>query len=340
MTDDDAPYVPPRHQRDGHQRLTMTTVTDTPTLDALPAALRHVDDAVAVGEALIGAISARLPQETRTIVIEVNNLTGLTLRRVAHAFTSGGFEAQALPHVLIGPGATDVFGVKSTGLATAVVGHVTYMAAGIDALRLDFTNPVVGSNAATVALQGPLRDTVRCIGAIGAGARPTARYTLFSLEDIGAGAVVVLLCGGVTPGPRYLDGRPAEGTVGLAPHTTGRYTGTRWRVHGAGGGAVTLKCLAAQAGPRFLDGRTDTGTVDLAPTTDRAVRGTRWEITRVAPLRYTLMCEGDVDEPRFLDGRTRDGSVGLALATDGDVRGTRWTLLRWSDGADLPTTEG
>ena len=80
----------------------MADVTATPTLDALPAALRHVDDAVTAGEALIGAISARLPQEARTIVIEVDNLTGVTLQRVAHAFTSGGFEAQALPHVLLG----------------------------------------------------------------------------------------------------------------------------------------------------------------------------------------------------------------------------------------------
>ena len=214
-------------------------------------------------------------------------------------------------------------------MTTAVIGRVTYTVAGIDTVQLGFAAPVSGRNAVTATLRGPRQGALRCIGAIGTGVHPAARYALFSPEDIGPGAVVVLLCAGHRPGPRYLEGRPAEGTVGLAPHATGRFPGTRWRVHDAGGGAVTLECLGAQAGLRVLRGHPDTGTVAVAPTTDRDGTGTHWEITKVAPLRYTLRRLDAVDELRFLDGRPDDGSVGLTPATDGDALGTRWTMLRW-----------
>ena len=39
---------------------------------------------------------------------------------------------------------------------------------------------------------------------------------------------VTLECLGHLFGNRWLDGRPAEGTVGLAPRTDGGFTGTRW----------------------------------------------------------------------------------------------------------------
>ena len=40
--------------------------------------------------------------------------------------------------------------------------------------------------------------------------------------------IITLKCLGEAPGPRYLDGRTQDGTVGLAPHTDPPYTGTRW----------------------------------------------------------------------------------------------------------------
>ena len=75
------------------------------------------------------------------------------------------------------------------------------------------------------------------------------------------------------PSRPALPGGMPPGTVGLAPHATGRFPGTRWRVHDAGGGAVTLECLGAQAGPRVLRGHPYTGTVAVAPTTDRDAQG-------------------------------------------------------------------
>lgn len=42
--------------------------------------------------------------------------------------------------------------------------------------------------------------------------------------------IVSLKCLGSTEGPRWLDGRTANGTVGLAPKTDPPFTGTRWQV--------------------------------------------------------------------------------------------------------------
>ena len=63
------------------------------------------------------------------------------------------------------------------------------------------------------------------------------------------------------PGPRYLDGRTANGTVGLAPNLSPKFPGTKWRVVRAGEGVVALKCLGDIEGSRWLDGRTADGTV-------------------------------------------------------------------------------
>jgi hypothetical protein len=40
--------------------------------------------------------------------------------------------------------------------------------------------------------------------------------------------IVALECLGNVPGPRYLDGRTGDGSVGLAPNTNPPYSGTRW----------------------------------------------------------------------------------------------------------------
>jgi hypothetical protein len=91
----------------------------------------------------------------------------------------------------------------------------------------------------------------------------------------------VLKCMGSAPGNRWLDGRTAGGTVGLAPTNQKPYTGTRWQVvpldnnnPDIGG----LKCMGNIEGPRWLDGRTGNGTVGLAKTTDPPFTGTKWEV--------------------------------------------------------------
>jgi hypothetical protein len=95
------------------------------------------------------------------------------------------------------------------------------------------------------------------------------------------GNTVSLRCLGNVPGPRYLDGRTANGTIGLAPNSSPKFSGTVWRVVRAGGGAVALKCLGDVGGPRWLDGRTADGTVGLANTTEPPFTGTKWEVVPI-----------------------------------------------------------
>lgn len=76
---------------------------------------------------------------------------------------------------------------------------------------------------------------------------------------------------------RWLDGHTQDGTVALAPNTSGVYTGIQWEVL-AFNGNFTLKCLGSIEGNRWLDGHTQDGTVALAPDTSGAYTGTQWAI--------------------------------------------------------------
>jgi hypothetical protein len=143
-------------------------------------------------------------------------------------------------------------------------------------------------------------------------------------------AVITLRCLGTIEGSRFLDGRTADGTVGLAPTTDQtRFSGTRWQVRKSDD-VITLRCMGdigpPFGGPRFLDGRTADGTVGLAAETTGVFTGTRWDIQEVEPNVVTLKCLGAIEGPKFLDGRTAEGTVGLAPATTGGFTGTRWQL--------------
>jgi hypothetical protein len=166
------------------------------------------------------------------------------------------------------------------------------------------------------------RDFIRtvAVGSVG---------VILPLSAFGAvlahGNAISLRCLGDRRGPRYLDGRTHDGTVGLAADTTRRYSGTQWQVYGSGD-AIYLKCLGHIEGPRWLDGRTHNGTVGLAPGTKRPYTGTRW---KVLPFEggsniVALQCLGHIEGPRFLDGRTHDGTVWLASTTNPPFSGTKW----------------
>lgn len=135
-----------------------------------------------------------------------------------------------------------------------------------------------------------------------------------------------LKCLGDVEGPRWLDGRTGDGTVGLAPNTDPPYTGTKWEVtFDEPASAYRLKCLGDVEGPRWLDGRTGDGTVGLAPNTDSPYTGTKWEVTSDAAAEaYRFKCLGDVEGLRWLDGRTGDGTVGLV--DNIDLSGTQWQV--------------
>jgi hypothetical protein len=151
--------------------------------------------------------------------------------------------------------------------------------------------------------------------------------THLEAQVLRAGNHVSLRCLGNIPGPRYLDGRTANGTVGLAPNLSSQFTGTRWRVVRAGDGVVVLKCLGDIEGPRWLDGKTADGTVKLAPNTNRPFTGTRWQVLQVGDNIVALRCLGDIGGPRWLDGRTADGTVGLASTTEPPFTGTKWEVV-------------
>lgn len=151
--------------------------------------------------------------------------------------------------------------------------------------------------------------------------------TSVSLES---GTIISLENLGDIPGSRYLDGRTADGTVGLAPSFEEVYTGTRWRVDRRQSTDVgiyyTLYCLGTIPGSNYLDGRTADGTVGLAPGYGAGrYTGARWWVYTDGS-SYLLYCLGTVNRPQWLDGRTADGTVGLAPSYEGLFTGTKWRL--------------
>ncbi len=141
-----------------------------------------------------------------------------------------------------------------------------------------------------------------------------------------AGNLIALKCLGAVNGPRYLDGRTGDGSVGLAPDLSQHFSGTKWQVW-SGGGQFELKCLGAVEGSRWLDGRTADGSVGLAPNARPPFTGTHWTLIQLDPANPDIVgfkCLGNLPGPRWLDGRTGNGSVGLAPSTDPPFTGTRW----------------
>jgi hypothetical protein len=94
---------------------------------------------------------------------------------------------------------------------------------------------------------------------------------------------ITLECKGTVPGPRFLDGRTADGTVGLAPSRGVPFTGTKWELYTDSDRSISLKCLGTVPGNRYLDGRTADGTVGLAPYASYpSLSGTWWKV-RILP---------------------------------------------------------
>jgi hypothetical protein len=136
------------------------------------------------------------------------------------------------------------------------------------------------------------------------------------------GSVFTIECRGGAPGPKFLDGRTTDGTVGLAANTSP--SGTQWLLTMHAGDVITLKCMGDLQGNRYLDGRTIDGTVGLVPDSRPENSGTRWHIFEAPDGVVTLRCLGLADGNRYLDGRTMDGTVGLAPNTGSQFSGTQW----------------
>jgi hypothetical protein len=149
-------------------------------------------------------------------------------------------------------------------------------------------------------------------------------------------STVKLMCMGDIGPRQYLDGRTANGTVGLVTRDAlESVTGTNWELIFLDNSTVTLKCLGDIDGSRYLEGRPGDGTVGLAPgirsKNDPRFTGTLWTINRLNNIVATFEClgEGNVDDPRYLDGRTANGTIGLAPKTNADdpvFTGTAWYI--------------
>jgi hypothetical protein len=153
--------------------------------------------------------------------------------------------------------------------------------------------------------------------------------------DLKFNQIYCLKCLGNIKGPRYLDGRTANGTVALVEKLVKPYSGTKWQLVNAGNGAVAFRCRGDVPGPRYLDGRTADGSVGLAPDATGQFTGARWQIIPVDG-GFTLKCLGNVEGPRWLDGRTGNGSVGLAKTTEPPFTGTRWQITVYPTCFDEP----
>ena len=302
---------------------------DMPIPDEVPGDLKLAGDVMNAAQDVIDKISSFLPRGARGIVIQISNMTGLTLALKTTDFSSGCLEPSVLPAPVVGPFSQTVFGVKSADLATDVVGSVTYESDGIDALLCDFSNPPIGSNAVNVTLTGSRAQTLSCRAVIRSGNQAAANFVLFDTGGFGIGDTVSLISLGAVPGARYLDGRTADGTVGLAPSAEAPFTGARWQVSDGGDGSYTLKSLCKIDGPRFLDGKTADGSVGLAAAPGPPFTGTHWEIMKLGSgVSFSVRCLAPIEGARFLDGRTGAGTAGLAPSVCPPFTGTHWGIFR------------
>jgi hypothetical protein len=152
-------------------------------------------------------------------------------------------------------------------------------------------------------LPGPRYLVRRMGGTVGLATDADGRTTWRVIRATGGG--VALRCLGISDSLPWLDGRTADGSVGLAPHTNYPFTGTRWQVISADANdptIVALKCLGHLPGPRWLDGRTVNGTVGLASTTEPPF--TRWEV-RARPAPDQTHANGHQDRRMLLPNQPR-----------------------------------
>ena len=99
--------------------------------------------------------------------------------------------------------------------------------------------------------------------------------TKWQLVELGGGTFG-LMCLGPVKGPRWLEGRSGDGTVGLAADTNGGHSGTHWMLVDLGEGAYGLVCPGYGVRACVLEGISGDGTVGLAPNIRGGDPGTHW----------------------------------------------------------------
>src|SRR5580700_1404860 len=106
----------------------------------------------------------------RSVVCEIDNVCGHTLKFETPNFDHGGFGSD-LPHFSIEDQKTDVFGAGSSGLGVGVEGHITY---GIDdgkgsTFTIHFDDPEVGDNSGDCRVDSAISNTYFTGSIIGNG---------------------------------------------------------------------------------------------------------------------------------------------------------------------------
>jgi hypothetical protein len=190
------------------------------------------------------------------------------------------------------------------------------------ALSLECIGTVIGNDPATI-LDGRTTSKPASVGLTTSTLEPSTGARWLALPVIGGPPNQFFLkCLGDIDGPRFLDGRTQDGTVGLAPTTKEPFTGTRWNVIDAGFDEVFLQCAGSSTGGkdvRFLNGLLGSGSVNLVERSTGGIIGlhpnTRWRVVDGQPLPNG----GGSDTPPFFGATsaTSDSSPSLLFTALG-----------------------
>jgi hypothetical protein len=141
------------------------------------AAVNVLNQFVQATSSLIDKVSDLLPNETRSVIVEIDNVTPFTMTKTGDNFGSGGF-GQTLPRIPLPPFSSDVFSAESNGLATGVSGSINYAVEGIGKFMIGFDNPFIGSNAVNVTADATVDAVMQILGEKSNGNHNHARFAI------------------------------------------------------------------------------------------------------------------------------------------------------------------
>jgi hypothetical protein len=179
---------------------------------------------------------------------------------------------------------------------------------------------------------GPRWLTANASGAVTLAPADVAWASRWTIAPDGAGAFTVQ---SAAPMARpFLDGHTGDGTTGLAPATTGGFTGAHWQLHAetataaapiAHGDVIGLYNLGALDGRRWLDGYTTSAGAGLAQDNAQpAFSGTRWRAHDAGDGTFRFECLGNVPGSAWLN--VANGAPNLAATTDRGAA-ARWQVI-------------
>jgi hypothetical protein len=142
---------------------------------------------IAAGAASAQDLSAVLPQlnGSGSVVLEIDNSTGVTLTRVRDEQKRGGFAVT--PELAIPPFHADVFGAENKGgsVGTGTEGSVVYNIGNLGELTISWDNHFFGEKSASAAVSGGNLALFRVRTTIGVGNTDAhMQYELFDRTQV------------------------------------------------------------------------------------------------------------------------------------------------------------